>query len=414
LTALPDGARFSSIPPEGEKVRAMTEAESSALFSNLSKVAATPKYESNSINLIERSENTVREPKAAAESVGGIMWEDKKLATRASCVARPRLRQTTLAVSMLFVLTSCASYDKREVVRTLPDPTSPAAQAPKSPTGSGDVEPSARAIKRKVAIARFTNETKYGAGLFTDPNSDRIGKQASDILASDLTKSGKFIVLERTDLHKLKAESELMGMTPEEFKKNLVGVDALILGSVVEFGRKDTGEVLLFTRSRKQVAHARVSIRLVDPRTGQVFFSESGGGEAALETQTFLGLGDRAVFDSTLNDMALSAAIANLLDKVLNKLSDKPWTSGILAVEGTNVLIAGGQRQGLRIGDRLKLMVPGKVIKSPQTGFDIQTPHTQVGELEVVSFFGDSETTEGSICRVVSGVTPRTDHIVQL
>jgi curli biogenesis system outer membrane secretion channel CsgG len=392
----------------------MTEAKSSALFSNLSKVAATPKYESNSINLIERSENTVREPKAAAESVGGIMWEDKKLATRASCVARPRLRQTTLAISMLFVLTSCASYDKREVVRTLPDPTSPAAQAPKSPTGSGDVEPSARAIKRKVAIARFTNETKYGAGLFTDPSSDRIGKQASDILASDLTKSGKFIVLERTDLHKLKAESELMGMTPEEFKKNLVGVDALILGSVVEFGRKDTGEVLLFTRSRKQVAHARVSIRLVDPRTGQVFFSESGGGEAALETQTFLGLGDRAVFDSTLNDMALSAAIANLLDKVLNKLSDKPWTSGILAVEGTNVLIAGGQRQGLRIGDRLKLMVPGKVIKSPQTGFDIQTPHTQVGELEVVSFFGDSETTEGSICRVVSGVTPRTDHIVQL
>jgi curli biogenesis system outer membrane secretion channel CsgG len=392
----------------------MTEAKSSALFSNLSKVAATPNYESNSINLIERSENTVREPMAAAESVGGIMWEDKKLATRASCVARPRLRQTTLAISMLFVLTSCASYDKREVVRTLPDPTSPAAQAPKSPTGSGDVEPSARAIKRKVAIARFTNETKYGAGLFTDPNSDRIGKQASDILASDLTKSGKFIVLERTDLHKLKAESELMGMTPEEFKKNLVGVDALILGSVVEFGRKDTGEVLLFTRSRKQVAHARVSIRLVDPRTGQVFFSESGGGEAALETQTFLGLGDRAVFDSTLNDMALSAAIANLLDKVLNKLSDKPWTSGILAVEGTNVLIAGGQRQGLRIGDRLKLMVPGKVIKSPQTGFDIQTPHTQVGELEVVSFFGDSETTEGSICRVVSGVTPRTDHIVQL
>lgn len=391
----------------------MTEAKFSALVCNPLKLAATPNYEPNSINLNERLENALRESKAAAQSVGGIMWKDRKLATRAFCVARPRLRQTTLAISMLFVLTSCASYDKREVIRTLPDPTSPAAQAPKSPTGSGDVEPSARALKRKVAIARFTNETKYGAGLFTDPSSDRLGKQASDILASDLTKSGKFIVLERTDLGKLTAESELMGMTPEEFKKNLVGVDALILGSVVEFGRKDTGEVLLFTRSRKQVAHARVSIRLVDPRTGHVFFSETGGGEAALETQTFLGLGDRAVFDSTLNDMALSAAIANLLDKVLTKLADKPWTSGILTLDGTNVLIAGGQRQGLRIGDRLKVLVPGKVLKSPQTGFNIQTPHAQVGELEVVGFFGDSETTEGSICRVVSGVTPQTDHIVQ-
>lgn len=324
-----------------------------------------------------------------------------------------RMRPIALAASMFFVLTSCASYDKREVVRTLPESPSPAAQAPKTPPGSGDAGSSARVLKRKVAIARFTNETKYGAGLFTDPNYDRIGKQASDILASDLTKSGKFIVLERTDLGKLRAESDLMGMTPEEFKKNLVGVDALILGSVVEFGRKDTGEVLLFSRSRKQVAHARVSVRLVEPRTGHVFFSETGGGEAALETQTLLGLGDRAVFDSTLNDMALSAAIANLLDKVLNQLADKPWTSGILAVDGPNVLIAGGQRQGLRIGDRLKVMAPGKMIKSPQTGFNIQTPPTQVGELEVVSFFGDSETTEGSICRVVSGVTPRTDHIVQ-
>jgi hypothetical protein len=36
-----------------------------------------------------------------------------------------------------------------------------------------------------------------------------------------------------------------------------------------------------------------------------------------------------------------------------------------------------------------------------------------VGELEVTSFFGDSELTEGSICRVVRGEMPTPDHIVQ-
>ena len=36
------------------------------------------------------------------------------------------------------------------------------------------------------------------------------------------------------------------------------------------------------------------------------------------------GVGDRATFDSTLNDKALSAAIVNLIDKLINKLSDKP------------------------------------------------------------------------------------------
>ena len=220
-------------------------------------------------------------------------------------------------------------------------------------------------------------------------------------------------LLERTDLNKLKAESKLMGLTPEEFKKNLVGVDALLLGSVVEFGRKDTGEVVLFSRSRKQVAHAKVNVRLVDPRSGHVFFSEDGGGEASLESTTVMGIGDRATFDSTLDDKALSAAISNLLDKLVNKLSDKPWSSGILAVEGSKVLISGGKLQGLKISDRLKVMVPGQVIKSPQTGFNVQLPHTQVGELEIEEFFGDSETNEGSICRVVEGVTPTTDHIIQ-
>jgi curli biogenesis system outer membrane secretion channel CsgG len=324
------------------------------------------------------------------------------------------MRTLVLSMSMIcFILPSCVGYDKRDVVTTLPDSPNPEAQAPRVPGVSADAGSSARVLKRKVAIARFTNETKYGSGLFTDANYDPIGKQAADVLASELTKSGKFIVLERTDLSKLQTESQLLGMTSDEFRKNLVGVDALILGSVVEFGRKETGEVFLFQRSRKQTAHARVNIRLVDPRTGHVFFSENGGGEATAEAQTTLGLGDRADYDATLNDKAMSAAVANLLDKVLNKLSDKPWTSGILTVEGSNVLISGGPRQGLKVGDRLQVMLPGKVIKSPQTGFNIQTPHTQVGELEIVSFFGDSETTEGSVCRVVSGTAPTTDHIIQ-
>jgi len=43
-----------------------------------------------------------------------------------------------------------------------------------------------KGLKRKVAIARFTNETKYGQSFFIDENNDRIGKQAVDILSSKL------------------------------------------------------------------------------------------------------------------------------------------------------------------------------------------------------------------------------------
>lgn len=354
---------------------------------------------------------TVQQSASLSESV--------LLATKVMFNAGVTMRPSVLVLVFLSVLTSCASYDKREVVDTHPSPANPAAQAPTTLANSAADGSAARVLKRKVAVARFTNEARFaspslfGEAFNRDPNFDRLGKQAADMLSTELTRSGKFIVLERIDLNKLEKESELMGLSPEQFKQNLVGVDALIFGSIAEFGRKDVGEVQLFSRSRQQIAHAKVNVRLVDPRTGHAFFSEDGAGDATLDQSTILGLGDRATFDSTLNDKALSAAIANLVDKLINKLADKSWTTSILTVEGNTVAISGGQRQGLRVGDRLKVMVPGKIIKSPQTGFNIQLPHTEMGELEVVSFFGDSETNEGSICRIISGPAPTTDHLIQ-
>lgn len=328
------------------------------------------------------------------------------------------MRQFAILVFALSFVFGCASYDKREVVDSRPTSPNPSAQAPAN-SGSPSTIPSSRILKRKIAVARFTNEAKAGSSsLFgeaynRDPNFDRLGKQAADMLSTELTRSGKFIVLERMDLSKLEAESELMGLSREQFKQSLVGVDALVFGSVAEYGRKDVGEVQMFSRSRQQIAHAKVNARMVDPRTGHAFFSDDGAGDATLEQSTILGLGDRATFDSTLGDKALSAAVVNLIDKFINKLSDKPWTTSALTVEGANIIVSGGQRQGLRVGDHLKVMAPGKVIKSPQTGFNVQLPHSQVGELEVLSFFGDSEINEGSICRLISGQIPTTDHLIQ-
>jgi len=48
-------------------------------------------------------------------------------------------------------------------------------------------------------------------------------------------------------------------------------------------------------------------------------------------------------------------------------------------------------------------MEAGKTIKSDQTGFDVTLPPREVATLLVTSVFGDSETNEGSVCRIVSG-----------
>jgi curli biogenesis system outer membrane secretion channel CsgG len=155
--------------------------------------------------------------------------------------------------------------------------------------------PDTKTYKRKIAIGRFTNESLYGRSLLTDAEFNQIGKQASDMLASRLIKSGKFLVFERPDLTKILQEQSLQS------NQNLIGVDVLILGSVSEFGRSVGGKVGFLSSTKVQVARAKVDIRLVDVRTGHAFFSSPGAGEATTESGEIAGYGSRSNYDATLN-----------------------------------------------------------------------------------------------------------------
>jgi curli biogenesis system outer membrane secretion channel CsgG len=174
--------------------------------------------------------------------------------------------------------------------------------------------------RMKIAIARFSNESIYGSGLFTDASGDRIGKQASDLLARHLLATQRFTVVERIDLDKVQAEAKLMGLSEEQFKKNMVGVEALIVGSIAELGRETTGGIWLLGKEKTQRARARVVLRLVDSRSGEVFYTQEGAGEATLSASSTLGFGGTAGFDSTLEGKAIDAAIVNMLNNVVNTL----------------------------------------------------------------------------------------------
>jgi curli biogenesis system outer membrane secretion channel CsgG len=174
--------------------------------------------------------------------------------------------------------------------------------------------------RMNIGIARFTNESVYGSGLFTDQSGDRIGKQASDLLARHIMATQRFNVMERQDINRLKDEANLMGETEQEFKKNIKSVDALIVGSVAELGRETTGGLWLLGKEKTQRARARVVIRLIDPKTGEAFYSQEGSGEASLSASSTLGFGGSAGFDSTLEGKAIDAAIVNMIKNIVATL----------------------------------------------------------------------------------------------
>ena len=262
-----------------------------------------------------------------------------------------------------------------------------ASQAPATPT-----------LKRKIALGRITNETSYGQSLLRDRHDDPLGKQVTDLMSKALTESGAYLVFERPDIGRIQAEGRLT-----DTKLNIVGVDALIIGSLTEFGRKAIGATGFVSSSKRQVAFAKVDIRVVDVNTGHVFFATSGAGEASTETASTFGFGSQAGYDGTLNDAAIRQAVAEAINRLSVEMSGRPWQTYLLKVDGNRVFMGGGKSQGVKPGMQFSVQTQGEQVKSPQTGAMVTLPGQAIAQIRVDALFGDSELNEGAVASIASG-----------
>lgn len=299
------------------------------------------------------------------------------------------------AISATALFTGCAVQAPPVSVKEAPQTTAVQKTAQQVVAQAATVRPT---LKRKIALGRITNETSYGRSLLRDSAGDPLGKQVTDLLSKSLTESGAYIVFERPDISRLKDESNLTGV-----KLNVIGVDALIVGSLTEFGRKTVGQSGFVSSSKKQVAFAKVDLRVVDVSTGQVFFATSGAGETSTESASTFGFGSQAAYDGTLNDSAIRQAISEAVNRLSSEMAGRPWQTFFLSADQGRYFVAGGKSQGLRPGMVFSVQTLGEKIKSPQTGFEITLPGREVAQLRIDSNFGDSEVNEGSVGSLISG-----------
>lgn len=300
------------------------------------------------------------------------------------------MKKTILLALMLAVCGGASAQRNVEVVET----------------ASGMVAEDNMILKRKVAIGRFTNETQYAKGVFYDKENDPMGKQALDILSTKLGASNKFLLLERNDLSALLEECQKGGNAA-----STIGADYMIIGSITEFGRKDTGKTGVFTAQKTQTVEAAVSIRLVDVATGLIIYSDEAKGSAELTSKTTLGIGGKAGFDATLSDKAISEAIGQLVENIINKCTNNPWKTYFLSYDADGVLIAGGKTQGIKEGMTFSVMTKGKKVKNPQTGIMITLPGKSVGTAKVTSTGGDTPETEYSMVEVDTKETINSENM---
>jgi curli biogenesis system outer membrane secretion channel CsgG len=301
-----------------------------------------------------------------------------------------------MTISKLFLLSTALSLCGCATAAKAPERVAGPSLAITAPSAL----PAVPTLKRKIAVARFSNSTRYGKSLLSENESDPLADQAADMLVSRLIDSGRFIVFERDNLDAIARENEILKLGASA---NLVGVDALIIGSVTEFGRSTEGQSGFLSSTKKQSAKATVEARLVDPRSGLAIFSASGKGESSVESGEVAGFGSQAGYDAKINDAAISAAVSDLTSELIGKLQTRRWSTDVLRVDAANIFLSGGSRQGLKVGDRLGVETRGEVVKSGQTGLPITLPGQRVAEVQITSFFGDDEYSEGSAASIVSG-----------
>jgi curli biogenesis system outer membrane secretion channel CsgG len=299
-----------------------------------------------------------------------------------------------------------------------PAQTTAATQAPATAAAQTPAAPPAQGRKKRVAIFDFDYATVHAgvSGIFGQDVD--IGKGISDLLVTYLVKDGSYSVIERKALDKILAEQNFSNSdraNPNSAAKigKLLGVDAIIVGSITQFGNETkntnvggtgggwTGMGIGGFGHKKSKAIVALTARLVDVDTGEILGVAEGKGESQRESTSMLGGGSNwhgfgggnadfgsSDFQSTIIGEAVKAAVEQTSTEVIadkDKLATRTVTvQGLVAaVDGGQLILNVGAKAGVKVGDQLNVERVTKEIKDPATGQVLRRLSSPVGVVKV-------------------------------
>jgi curli biogenesis system outer membrane secretion channel CsgG len=283
--------------------------------------------------------------------------------------------------------------------------------------------------KKRVAVMNFDYATvqSYVNSIFgTDQD---VGKGIADLLVTRLVNDGMYSVIERKALDKIIAEQNFSNSdraNPDSAAKigRILGVEAIIVGSITQFGRDDkslgvggggvggiTGRFGLGRVGQRQAkAVVGISARMVSTDTAEILAVAEGKGESKRSGLllgggggSYGGGGGGAVDMSSKNfaDTILGEAVGQAVTDVAKQLDDKASSlptvalqiSGLVAdVSGNTLILNVGSKAGVKVGDHLGVFRQGRQIKDPATGKVLKTVVTKLGDVTITEVEDTSST----------------------
>jgi curli biogenesis system outer membrane secretion channel CsgG len=254
-----------------------------------------------------------------------------------------------------------------------------------------------------------------------------VGKGISDMLVDKLLKDGKYRLVERSALDKILAEQNFSNSDRADSNTaarigKVLGVDAIIIGSITQFGRDDQhtnvggggyglGRFGLGgVGTSKAKAVVGITARVINVSTGEILASVNGAGESTRSGTSLIGAGGGwtgggggglDMGSSNFANTILGEATHKAVDDTGAKLSEAAdkipareiSISGVVADATGNTLILNvGKKAGVKVGDKLIVSRQVRVVKDPTTGKVIKSVVDKVGEATVTEVDDDSST----------------------
>lgn len=244
--------------------------------------------------------------------------------------------------------------------------------------------PSYHGPKQVVAVLPFANRVKNVYGSW------QLGEGMSEILVTELVRSGRFLVVERESIRNIISEQEL-GLSGLVRKGTAVktgqmsGAQFYIKGAITEFNDQAGGGGITLgfkggeVGGKTRTAYVGIDVRIVDNTTGQIYASYNASASArstgASLSTNLSNFGDlyklgASGFNSTALGVATRKAVQKIMSFILAESKNIPWQGSIIKA-GSKVYLNRGNTAGVKNGDRLSVYSKGEALIDPETGFNL-------------------------------------------
>jgi curli biogenesis system outer membrane secretion channel CsgG len=297
--------------------------------------------------------------------------------------------------------------------------------------------------RARIAVLDFDYATVHsGISAIFGTNVD-VGQGVTDLLVTYLVKDGSYSVIERKVLDRILAEQNFSNSERADASSaakigRLLGVDAIVVGSVTQFGNdtKNTGiggvgaglgRVGIGGFNQKQSkAIVGLTARVVSVDTGEILATAEGLGESKRTSTSLTGGGGgwggfgagnvnfgSSNFQSTIIGEAVKAAVEKMSANVIAERGKVAVRSVVVqglvaAVVGNQLVLNVGRKAGVNVGDQFAVERGTQEIKDPATGRVIRRITTSVGVVRVVDVDDES-----SMADIVSGSGFKASDIVK-